>query len=125
MLEDKASLRMSTLQWKLVREPNFFYIVCWLQSMNLTASALQVEKTEGSGNGDLLMLGEQVELLPPFSYPAPLPKGLVDGGISWALSSPCPTCIAICSDSPQVRGETSTMTCWWLPTPSPTPCHPW
>ena len=62
----------------------------------------------------------------PLRYSAPCPRAWqTESRALLSLLHAHPPGIAICSDSPQVRGETSAMTCWWLPTPSPTPCHPW
>lgn len=84
-------------------------------------------RTMGLGTSCSRCAWEQVELLWPH-LPFGIPPHIQGPGRQSHLLSLLhahPPGIAICSDSPQVRGETSAMTCWWRPTPSPTPCHPW
>lgn len=84
--------------------------------------------------GSLLPGGEDGVDVQERADPAAVPPSLVTSApgfqarTAWGVSQlplPCSPSAPPSALTPQVPGETSAMTCWWLLTPSPTPCRPW
>lgn len=121
-LQPSRRVKIPTALIPLQPQPHGEWLCPWRSGQGaVTVSQCHVTVIRAQGRAGLFQ-GKSPSL-PLWERPGATPGGdsEAEHGDTRVLQ---PFLIPVCA-LPQVRGGTSAMTCWWLLTPSPTPCPRW